>query len=207
MKNLLYTILSTSFLLVNYNQLIAQDFSGTNFRNGDPIPYIENAEEWVKAGENKQPAWCYLLNNAANGAIYGKLYNWYAVADPRGLCPIGWHVPSDKEWTILSKALGVTEAGKKMKSLSGWYKNGNGSNGSEFNGLPGGDRDVEGKSWGGNQLYGYWWSSSGGSNCSDCLPEYHKKFAWAHRLAYNWPDLNRHYYHKGQGFSVRCLKD
>ena len=78
-------------------------------------------EEWNQANENKQPAWCYYENDPKNGAKYGKLYNWYAVNDPRGLAPAGWHVPSDAEWTILSDFLGgESTAGKKMKSLSGW---------------------------------------------------------------------------------------
>ena len=68
------------------------------FRNGDPIPEAKSNEEWEKAGENKQPAWCYYDNDPANGAKYGKLYNWYAVNDPRGLAPEGWHVPSIDEW-------------------------------------------------------------------------------------------------------------
>jgi uncharacterized protein (TIGR02145 family) len=65
----------------------------SKFRNGDPIPEAKTDEEWVKAGENKQPAWCYYENNPANGAKYGKLYNWYAVSDARGLAPVGYHIP------------------------------------------------------------------------------------------------------------------
>ncbi|MFY7733742.1 MAG: FISUMP domain-containing protein [Bacteroidia bacterium] len=91
------------------------------FRNGDPIPHAKTEEEWKKAAENKQPAWCYYDNDPANGAKYGKLYNWYAVNDPRGLAPAGYHVPSDAEWEILENHLGGDEvAGKKMKSKSGW---------------------------------------------------------------------------------------
>jgi uncharacterized protein (TIGR02145 family) len=97
----------------------------TKFRNGDPIPEANTVEEWVKAGENKQPAWCYYENNPANGTKYGKLYNWYAVNDPRGLAPVGYHVPSDAEWTRLKDFLG-SDAGKKIKNTSGWnsYKEG-----------------------------------------------------------------------------------
>jgi uncharacterized protein (TIGR02145 family) len=97
------------------------------FRNGDLIPEAKTDEEWKAAGKNKQPAWCYYDNKAANGTKYGKLYNWYAVNDYRGLAPAGWHVPTDEEWTVLSTYLGGEEvAGKKMKSSSGWnsYKTG-----------------------------------------------------------------------------------
>ena len=91
------------------------------FRNGDPIPEAKTAEEWEKAGENKQPAWCYYDNDPANGAKYGKLYNWYAVNDSRGLAPVGYHIPSDAEWTKLTDFLGgESVAGTKMKSKSGW---------------------------------------------------------------------------------------
>jgi hypothetical protein len=63
------------------------------FRNGDPVPQIKDKEEWVKAGRNRQPAWCYYDNDPENGKIYWKLYNWYAVNDKRGLAPVGWQVP------------------------------------------------------------------------------------------------------------------
>ena len=91
------------------------------FRNGDPIPQAKTNEEWEKAGENQQPAWCYYDNDPANGAKYGKLYNWYAVNDSRGLAPVGYHIPSDDEWTKLTDFLGgESVAGTKMKSKSGW---------------------------------------------------------------------------------------
>jgi uncharacterized protein (TIGR02145 family) len=89
------------------------------FRNGDQIPQAKTDEEWKAAGENKQPAWCYYDNKVANGTKYGKLYNWYAVNDYRGLAPAGWHVPTDAEWKVLIKSLG-DDAGKKMKSTLGW---------------------------------------------------------------------------------------
>jgi len=99
----------------------AKNLDVATFRNGDAIPQAKTNEEWEAAGENKQPAWCYYENNTANGTKYGKLYNWYAVVDARGLAPGGWHVPTDEEWTVLSTFLGgEAVAGKKMKSTSGW---------------------------------------------------------------------------------------
>ena len=93
----------------------------STFRNGEPIPQSKTDEEWEKAGQNKQPAWCYYENDPANGAKYGKLYNWYAVIDSRGLAPVGYHIPSDAEWTKLTDFLGGEKvAGTKMKSKSGW---------------------------------------------------------------------------------------
>jgi len=93
----------------------------STFRNGDPIPEAKTDEAWKAAGENKQPAWCYYDNDPKNGTKYGKLYNWYAVNDPRGLAPAGYHIPTDAEWTVLTDYLGGEDvAGKKMKSTSGW---------------------------------------------------------------------------------------
>jgi uncharacterized protein (TIGR02145 family) len=98
-----------------------ENLNVSTFRNGDPIMEAKTNEEWEQAGENKQPAWCYYENDPKNGAKYGKLYNWFAVNDPRGLAPAGFHIPTDAEWTILSTFLGgESTAGKKMKSLSGW---------------------------------------------------------------------------------------
>jgi uncharacterized protein (TIGR02145 family) len=86
----------------------------STFRNGEIIPEAKTPEEWEAAGKNKQAAWCYYDNNPANGTKYGKLYNWYAVNDPRGLAPSGWYIPTDEEWRVLENSLG-SEPGNKMK--------------------------------------------------------------------------------------------
>jgi TolA-binding protein len=98
---------------------MAENLNVSTFRNGDPIMEAKTNEEWEKAGKEGKPAWCNYENDPKNGAKYGKLYNWYAVNDPRGLAPAGWHVPSDAEWTTLGDQLG-DEASNKMKSTSGW---------------------------------------------------------------------------------------
>jgi len=79
---------------------MSQNLNVDKFRNGDPIPHAETREEWEKAGENRHPAWCYYDNDSANADKYGKLYNWYAVNDPRGLAPEGWKIPSHEDWTL-----------------------------------------------------------------------------------------------------------
>jgi hypothetical protein len=78
-----------------------ENLNVSTFRNGEPIPEAKTAEEWKAAGAAKQPAWCYYDNDPKNGAKYGKLYNWYAVNDPRGLVPVGWHVPDIDELEVL----------------------------------------------------------------------------------------------------------
>ena len=112
------------------------------FRNGDIIKEAKSVEEWEIAGEKKEPAWCYYNNDPSIGVKFGKLYNYYAVEDSRGLGPIGWHVPRSFEIKTLKGFLGTNHrgAGKKMKSKSVWFGAGSGSNVSGFNGLPGGYR-------------------------------------------------------------------
>jgi uncharacterized protein (TIGR02145 family) len=98
-----------------------ENLNVSTFRNGDPIPEAKTDEEWKAAGDAKQPAWCYYNNDPKNGTKYGKLYNWYAVNDSRGLAPEGWHVPTDEEWTVLIGYLGgEKDITKKIKSTSGW---------------------------------------------------------------------------------------
>jgi len=180
----------------------AQDWMTKNlnvstFRNGDVIPQAKSTEEWEAFWETEEPAWCYYENDPANGEKYGKLYNWYAVRDSRGLAPRGFHVPSDGEWTVLTDYLGGADiAGYKMKTKSGWYLDGTSTNSSGFSGLPGGYRNYNGTFYN-EGLYGYWWSSS----------ESYSFFAWFRYLHYNDGKVFRFDNPKGNGFSVRCLRD
>ena len=175
---------------------MTENLNVDRFRNGELIPEAKTSEEWIRAGENKQAAWCYYNNDPSNAEKYGKLYNWYAVIDPRGLAPQGWHVPSDAEWSILTDYLGYGVAAKKLKSKFGWMEEGNGSNESGFSGLPGGYRSYDGtfRSIG---KYGYWWSST--ENVTDN--------AWYRYLSYNLGNVYRLYDGRQYGFSVRCLRD
>ena len=98
---------------------MAENLNVPTFRNGDLIPEAKTNEEWGKAEKEGKPAWCYYDNDPKNGAKYGKLYNWYAVNDSRGLAPDGWHICTYAEWSTLINHLG-DDAGKKMKSTTGW---------------------------------------------------------------------------------------
>jgi len=179
------------------------------FRNGDLIPYIESDEECEKAIENCHPAWCYYYNNPDNGKKYGKLYNWHAVNDPRGLAPKGWHIPSDYEWDSQSEFLGDDEV-FKLKAAEGWIElanennedqNGNGDNSTGFNALPGGYRRVDGSFL--NVKYGaFFWSNTRiESNLAcdsdtyddDCNVVLGRIYTYCHD--------------KSVGASVRCLRD
>ena len=100
---------------------MSKNLDVSTYRNGEQIPQAKDAAQWKYASTNKIPAWCYYEFNESNGKKYGKLYNWYAVSDSRGLAPNGYHIPSDAEWTILTDFLGGSDiAGKKMKSKDGW---------------------------------------------------------------------------------------
>lgn len=164
------------------------------YRNGDVIPQVQDKDVWASLTTG---AWCYCDNDASNGTKYGKLYNWYAVHDDRGLAPIGYHIPTDAEWSQLTDYLGGEDlAGRKMKSAIGWGNNGNGTNLSGFSGLPGCSRNKLGVFTCINDC-GNWWSST----------EVDTSFAWARHLDSYVDLVPRGRYNKRLGFSVRCVKD
>jgi uncharacterized protein (TIGR02145 family) len=196
-KNKIYVPNEITGVKIGNQIWMTQNLKVAHFRNGDSVPYAKTAEEWEKAGKDQKPAWCYYNNDPANDNRYGKLYNWYAVNDSRGLAPEGWHIPSDVEWKQLTDFIGGNEAaGKKMKSISGWELNGNGTNESGFNGLPGGYRyDYGFFNYGG--LFAVWWAS----------PVNYISFAWLYYQAYNFGNAFRYFPTKSFGFSVRCVKN
>ena len=118
----------------------SQNLDVTTYKNGDPIPQITNLSEWKAA---RSGAWCYYNFDAANGNTYGKIYNQYAVDDPRGLAPQGWRIPTSNDFYTLRDLLGgKSYAGQKMKSTTLWKTSTTpgaaGTNESKWNGLPGG---------------------------------------------------------------------
>ena len=102
----------------------------SKFQNGDPIYEAKTKAQWNKASKDKKPAWCYYQNNAQNGVIYGKLYNWYAVNDPRGLAPKGWHIPTSNEWKELISFLqkDIKDVNEALKTKTGWKQYETGGN-------------------------------------------------------------------------------
>src|SRR5690606_21020415 len=132
----------------------------TNYRNGDPIPQVTDPTEW---GNLTTGAWCYYSNNSGNEEVYGKLYNWYAISDPRGLAPEGWHIPTEAEWNSLSNCLGGDNlAGGFLKEsgFSHWAEpNTSAANSSWFTGLPRGFRESYGDFFD-KSFVGYFWISA-----------------------------------------------
>ncbi len=188
---------STSYPTVTIgNQIWMQkNLNVCTYRNGDEIPQVQDPNQWTNLTTG---AWCYYQNDTANGIVYGKLYNWYAVNDPRGLAPAGYHVPSDGEWTSLINFLGgESVAAGKMRATSLWNSpNAGATNSSGFTGLPGGFRPGAGPF----DMIGsiaFWWSSS----------QSFDNFSWYYYLENDYGDASRSYLNKSCGFSVRCIKD
>jgi uncharacterized protein (TIGR02145 family) len=181
-----------------------ENLRSDNYRNGDAIQGNLTNSQWTSTTSGAQAVY---NNDPANLATYGRLYNWYAVNDARGLCPVGFHVPTDSEWMTLEMALGMTSAqanstgwrgtdqGAQLKATSNDSPPWNGTNSSGFSALPGGSRDYDGSfSLLGND--GYWWSSSpSGSN------------AWSRFLGSGSSGVTRGDYYVRAGFSVRCVRD
>ncbi|MEI9943552.1 MAG: FISUMP domain-containing protein [Chitinophagaceae bacterium] len=163
------------------------------FRNGDMIPEAKTREEWEKAGEEGKPCWCFNNYDAANGIKYGRLYNWYAVSDSRGLAPAGFHIPTDQEWlSVIDLNGGMTAGYNGLRMETGWFTPG--ANTLGFGALPGGARF--GSSFFDPTDIACWWTATekdkGNAVCYD-LRHLH--------------GVEKYSYNKAYGMSVRCVKD
>jgi uncharacterized protein (TIGR02145 family) len=195
----------------NYNTVqigtqcwIQSNLKVIKYRNGDSIPTGLSNSAWENITSG---AYAIYDNNRVNDGLYGKLYNHYAVMDSRGLCPTGWHVPTDGEWTTLETFLGGSSvAGGALKSTAtqptpgGWNSSNTGAtNSSGFTAGPGGLRVFDG-SFNYLGVYGHWWSSS--------TSGFSGSFAWSRYLYFDYSGIDRNnYYSRRYGFSVRCLRD
>jgi uncharacterized protein (TIGR02145 family) len=181
---------------------MSKNLDVAKYRNGDPIPQVTDKAAWRALTTG---AWCYYNNDPAMGAIYGKLYNWYAVNDPRGLAPAGWHIPIDFEWKLLSKCLGgdaAAVAALKETGTAHWVPTNAGTtNSTGFTALPGGYRNI------GGTFYrigegGYFWTATSAADVS------RPTFAWLRYLSYiNSTPNHRTNNQMQDGYSVRCVKD
>ena len=182
-----------------------ENLKTTRYSNGDTIEHVADSMTWdaLQSG-----AWCIYDDDIVNDSIYGKLYNWWAVmngATPtnavpsniQGICPTGWHVPSESEWdTLINRLGGGTVAGGKMKDTILWDNPNTGAdNSSGFSALPGGVRGSLGK-YLYQGKYGYWWSTR----------EFDQTNAYINRGYYNNSNSNNSFVLKKTGYSVRCVK-
>jgi len=178
---------------------LAENLKTTKFNDGSSIPLLtKNA---ARTDLTTPEYWWYNNDSATYDNPYGKLYNWYAVNDGRDLCPTGWHVPTDAEWTTLTDYLGgLSVAGGKLKE-TGFihWSNGNvgATNESGFTALPGGDRDING-SFNRIGLNGRWWSSSMYGSTGK---------AWYREMGGNHAGVIQANSSPDDGYSVRCIGD
>ena len=179
----------------------ASNLDVTTFRNGDAIPEAKTNAEWQKAYDEHKPAWCYYNNDPANGAKYGKLYNWYAITDQRKLAPAGWKIPSKDDWNTLNWGY-KGSGGRKMKSTTDWKEGGSsskGTNDNNFSALPGGYRMAVPDSFSDMGNKAIFWTSTitrvMGFDISN-----------GYILEYDDSELREHT-PDDEGLSVRCVKD
>jgi uncharacterized protein (TIGR02145 family) len=189
-------------IVIGAQEWMAENLNTSIYRNGDAIATGLDNAAWSSTDIG---AWSYYNNDASNACPYGKLYNWYTCVDARGLCPVGWHVPSDAEWTVLADFLGgESVAGGKMKT-TGTVEAGTGlwnapntdaTNSSGFSSAPSGDRYNDGIFYNiGNVTY--WWSSS----------EIGANLSLGRGLNVLSESISRFEDYTVAGFSVRCLRD
>ena len=189
-------------LKIGTQEWMSENLRTTKYSDGTPIPNVTDSAQWSNLST---AAWCHYDNVSSQyDATYGKLYNWYAV-NTNKLCPSGWHVPTETDWTVLIDYLASNgnkgTQGKALKSKSGWNDkrdgtSGNGTDDYGWLGLPSGFRDYSGSFINiGNS--GHWWSSSEASSST----------AWASNLFNRAVKVDREYGDKIYGASVRCLRD
>jgi uncharacterized protein (TIGR02145 family) len=185
-----------------------ENLHATKYINGDLIG--TTTPENLDISNESAPKYQWAYNgDETSVASFGRLYTWYAVTDNRGLCPDGWHVPTDAEWKTLEMNLGMTQEeadgtdlrgtdqGTKLKSTTRWASNGNGTNVSGFDAVGCGSRDLTDYPFHGVSFWGYWWTTT----------QVDATTAWAHGVSYNLTGISRNSWNKGYGFSVRCIKD
>lgn len=180
---------------INGRQWMKENLKTTKYSDESNIPNVTDDATWA---ELSTPAYCWYGNDEATyGGTYGALYNWYAVSTGN-LCPTGWHVPTDEEWTSLTDYVGgVSVAGTKLKATDGWVTGGNGTDEYGFSALPGGLRNDYGGHFNNLRVSCYWWSST----------EIDATLAWSRDIYYTYVYVDRRNSSKGIGGSVRCVRD
>ena len=183
---------------INGQVWMARNLNVSHYRNGDPIRHAATPAEWADAARKKEGAWCYYRNRSGDGEVYGKLYNWYAVNDPRGLAPEGWRIPSDKDWEHLAGTFGgKLFAASSLKAASVWplpCKPVAGRTG--FCALPGGYRRSDGRFFY-KGMNGLFWTST----------VFVRGYAWFRNMSGRNSFLFRNDTCMENGLSVRCVKE
>jgi uncharacterized protein (TIGR02145 family) len=190
-----------TYVIIGNQKWMVENLRTSKYSNGDTIPNVTDNSEWQNLNNG---AYCWYDNDNSNEDTYGKIYNWFAVADSRNLCPVGWHVPSDGDWTVLTDYLTanghIGSEGTALKAIEGWNDDGNGTDDFKFRALPSPGRFNSGYfcSYCPNQ-YGDWWSSTESNKSNER--------AWCRELATIYDSVNRFDGAKYYGMYVRCLED
>ena len=182
---------------VNDQIWMKENLKVIHYNNSDEIPNVSSNTSWADLSTG---AYCNYENNASLVATYGRLYNWYAVDDSRGICPIDWHTPSDAEWmTLINYLGGENVAGGKLKETGTvhWISpNTCATNDVDFLALPGGLR-TSSVNFSFIGYYGYWWSAK----------EINTDFALRLHIGYDYCNGFMDDFNKKSGFSIRCIKN
>ena len=209
-------------VLVGFQCWFVENLRATHYANGDPIPAALPANVWSTTTEGATAVFGEGSSNCNESSpdgdacdegfsedAYGRLYNWYAVDDPRGLCPTGWHVPTDQDFQHLEQALGMpvealaetgwrgTTEGDQLKATTGWFAGGNGTDASGLGAAPGGSRLFFNGQFTNAGSTGYLWADtpSGAS------------YGYYRRLSFNESRVYRGATFVRTGYSVRCVQD
>ncbi len=181
----------------------AENLRTEKYSNGDSIPDLKEDDDWLRT---KNGACCYYNNDSRNENPYGKLYNWFTVADTRNVCPAGWHVSSGTDWDILIKFLDPSadlsaniqsrSAGDLLKTSGPkyWGEENNSSNSTGFSAVPGGNRDNTGFFF--VLRTGSYWTSAEGVYYDASV-----------RNMDSYPDVSQFPAGKAWGYSIRCIKN
>lgn len=193
----LYACKSDSYtVLIGNDEWMTENISVLKFNNGDLIPEAKTDAEWLKAGQEKAAAWCYQNNDPANGKKFGVLYNYYAVSDPRGIIPEGYHLATDIEWNnLLNAAGGAEKAALRLKDPEFWGEKVN-ANSLGFNARPGGLRIFDG-GFSNVDRSVYFWTSTEES----VLTHYY------YRIQSDKDQVDRNYGFINYGMYLRCVKN
>jgi uncharacterized protein (TIGR02145 family) len=175
---------------------MSKNLDVSTYKNGDTIPEVEYNDDWQNLTTG---AWCYYLNDEEEGERYGKLYNWHAVTDIRGLAPEGFSIPNEEDINQLYNSLcnNTKNCGGGLKSKSTLWSSPNtgATNKTGFNALPGGFRDQSGEFSSIGKSAVFWTSFQGNDNVAQVI-----------KLVYDSDLFERDFELKGSAFSVRCIK-